>query len=184
MQAEIIKQMRDEEAALLRKLDAVRTFLAAYGEEPVVAGAAPAPAATQSDSARRAREKVAITSFTLQTRQSVLLSLEAMVHAQGLVKTSDLVDYVHKRGHEISGDNKVNALGALLSRSEDVQGFGKSGWTVRDRERALAILTEHLYKENGPHGAFTGGPETASATQTEETRNVGTFFRVAGAATP
>jgi hypothetical protein len=168
MQAEIIKQMRDEEAALLRKLDAVRTFLAAYGESAVTPDTPSARKGMSVIAGRRAREKVSITSFTVQTRQSVLLSLEAMIHAPGLVKTSDLVDYMHKRGHEISGGNKVNALGALLARSEDVKGYGKSGWTVQDRDRALAILNEHLYKEKGPHSVNAGGPETAPYALTEE----------------
>ena len=159
MQAEIIKQMRDEEAALLRKLEAVRTFLAAYGEVAVTSGPASAQATKRAISVQRIREKVSITSFTVQTRQSVLLSLEAMVHATGLVRTSDLVDYVHRRGHQISGENKVNALGALLARSEDVEGHGKSGWTVPDRERALVILKEHLYKENEPHSGNAGGSD-------------------------
>ncbi|GAA0767328.1 hypothetical protein FHS52_001690 [Erythromicrobium ramosum] len=168
MHADIIKQMRDEEAGLLLKLNAVRNLLSVYGEAPVATSAASTQSVKRTAPASRAREKVAITSFTMQTRMSVLLSLDAMVHAPGLLKTSALVEYIEKRGHEITGNNKVNALGALLARSEDVQGHGKSGWTVADRERALSILAEHLHNEKGPHSVYAGGPETAPYALTEE----------------
>lgn len=147
MNADIVAQMRLEEADLVRKLKAVRDFLAAYGEAPND-GSSAQP--RREAAASPPREKVEITSFTEQTRRSVLLSMEAMVHTNGLLKTAQLVDYVEKRGHEISGNNKVNALGALLARSVDVKGFGKSGWDVVDRDRALKLLTEYEYKEKEP----------------------------------
>jgi len=82
-----------------------------------------------------------------------------MVHSAGLMKTKDLVDYVEKRGHEVSGKNKVNSLGALLARSGDVEGHGKSGWTVADRERALQILQQYEYKVNEPESENASGPD-------------------------
>lgn len=157
MNANIVEQMRQEEADLLRKLQAVRVFLSAYGEAPSDS-APPAPHSSARPNSG-SREKVDITSFTEQTRRSVLLSLEAMVHSAGLMKTKDLVDYVEKRGHEVSGKNKVNSLGALLARSEDVEGHGKSGWTVADRERALQILQQYEYKVNEPESENASGPD-------------------------
>lgn len=148
MNADIVKQMRSEEADLLRKLKAVRDFLAAYVEAPndTFADAQPIRVKTSNGS----REKVDITSFTEQTRRSVLLSLEAMVRDSGLKKTKELVDYIEKHGHEVSGKNKVNSLGALLARSVDVEGRGKSGWTVANRDQALQILQKYAPKEKEP----------------------------------
>lgn len=160
MNADIVAQMRREEADLVRKLKAVRDFLAAYGEAPVDAGAA--DQSRREPSTPSPREKVEITSFTEQTRRSVLLSLEAMAHTTGLLKTKQLVEYVERRGHEISGNNKVNALGALLARSLDVKGFGKSGWDVADRDRALKLLTEYEYKENEPTSENAVGSDAVS----------------------
>lgn len=167
MSREIVMQMRAEEADLMRKLQAVRAVLAAYGETPALESGG-LPVRQRAAYPRKEREKVGITTFLENTRPSVLFALEAMAHAHGLMRTKDLVAYIEKRGHEITGSNKVNALGALLARSEDVQGHGKAGWSVANRERALAILNEHLYKDYGPHSANAGGPETAPYALTEE----------------
>ena len=139
--------MRREEADLVRKLNAVRDFLAAYGENPIEA---PQLDRVRTSSPQAVREKAEITSFTEQTRRSVLLSIEAMGYSNGLIKTKQLVEYVESRGHEISGKNKVNALGALLARSADVVGHGKSGWDVVDRAEAIKMLERFEYKEKEP----------------------------------
>lgn len=160
MDADIVKRMRAEEADLSRKLQAVRAFLSAYGEAP--------RDADDSDTSRResressAREKVDITSFTEQTRRSVLLAIQAMTTTSKLMKTRDLVVAVENTGHEISGQNKVNALGALLARSEDIVGHGKSGWALADREKAIAIVQKYLLNENGaPPAEPESAPEAA-----------------------
>lgn len=158
MNAEIVKQMRSEEADLVRKLQAVRDFLAAYGEKPI--GNDSAVKASNVRPSRTIREKVDISSFTAQTRRSVLLALEKMAHTDGLTKTKELVDYIESRGHEVSGKNKVNSLGALLARSLDVEGHGKSGWDVVDRDRALQLLTKYEYNEKEPTSEDAGGSET------------------------
>lgn len=145
MDAGIVQRMRDEEADLARKLRAVRDFLAAYGEapkEPTVIG----PDSPKGEPA--GREKVEITSFTAQTRRSVVLAMQALTTTNSLMKTRDLVAFIEAMGHEISGQNKVNALGALLARSVDIVGHGKSGWSLADREKALAIVSQYAPKEN------------------------------------
>jgi hypothetical protein len=169
MNAEIVKQMRAEEADLVRKLRAVRDFLLAYGEAPVDAPIAPSQQAKQQTDTPRPKS-VPITSFTENTRTSVALALMLMATSDGLVKTADLVKGIEAMGHEISGANKVNSLGALLARSEDVDGHGKSGWTVYDRERALSLAREHAakflgedaQKENEPLSVDAGGSDAAS----------------------
>lgn len=148
MNADIVNQMRAEEADLVRKLQAVRDFLAAYGEAPK--GGSQSESATPKAGRRAARSKnVPITSYQADTRTSVALALMFMATSEGLVKTADLVRSIEAVGHEIGGENKVNALGALLARSEDVEGHGKSGWTIYDRERALALAREHAGKYLG-----------------------------------
>jgi hypothetical protein len=165
MNADIVKQMRAEEADLVRKLQAVRDFLAAYGEAPK--GGDSAARRSVSTSARS--KNVPITSYQAETRTSVALALMIMATSPGLVKTAELVKGVEAMGHEISGSNKVNALGALLARSEDVEGHGKSGWTVYDREHALALAREHAaeflggdtQKEKEPDSGDATGPVAA-----------------------
>jgi len=147
MNADIVKQMRLEEADLARKLQAVRDFLRAYGERPAEPTSSP-PEPPKPASDGGSREKVDITSFTEQTRRSVLYAMQAMTVSPDLVKTRDLVSFVEAMGHTISGTNKINALGALLARSEDVVGHGKSGWALADREKALVMIQKYLPKEN------------------------------------
>lgn len=142
MNADIVKQMRAEEADLVRKLQAVRDFLAAYGEAPNDSGGSAQTPRSQSASSQP-REKVDITSFTEQTRRSVVLSMMAMEASPGLVRTRELVQFIENMGHKVTGKNPVNALGALLARSEDVEGHGKSGWALADRARARQIIEEY-----------------------------------------
>lgn len=145
MDADIVRRMREEEADLVRKLQAVRDFLAAYGEAPITR---PQPAAGRARAEGGTRPKVEIDSFTAQTRNSVVLAIQALTTTTGLMKTSELVQYVEAMGHTISGENKVNALGALLSRSADLIGHGKSGWELADREKALEIVNNYAPKRN------------------------------------
>src|SRR3546814_272619 len=112
--------MREEEADLARKLQAVRDFLRAYGEAPKSAQNEGVTAKPKG--AAGPREKAEITSFTDQTRRSVVLAMQALTTSSTLMKTRELVDFVEAMGHQISGDNKVNALGALLARSVDLVG--------------------------------------------------------------
>jgi len=144
MNADIVQQMRREEADLARKLQAVRAFLAAYGEAPEE----PKLSAPRAGEEISSREKVEITSFTEQTRRSVVLAMQAMTVSPGLVKTRDLVKHIEAMGHAVSGKNPVNALGALLARSADVVGHGKSGWSLVDREKAIAIIQKYGPTEN------------------------------------
>lgn len=176
MDSDIVQRMRAEEADLARKLAAVRGFLAAYGEEPLevttppLAGAFASPVVHAQKREYGARPKVEIDKFTEQSRISVLLSMMAMTTANRLMKTKQLVDFVEHMGFEVSGDNKINALGALLSRSVDIISHGKSGWELADREKALGLIEQNRdliggAKENAPPAsleAMLGGADTGS----------------------
>lgn len=161
MNRDIIAGMRTEEAALLRKLKAVRELLAVYGE----AEASKEERVDSTDRAaptRRAREKVEITAFSDQTRKSVVLAMLAMSTAPRLMKTRELVDFVSNMKHEISGENKINALGALLARSLDIESHGKSGWSLANREKARAIIHQYGPKQNEPSSENAVGSDAAS----------------------
>ena len=140
MSPEIVERMKAEEADLLRKLQAVRDFLNAYGEEGGT------PERPRSSGGSGPRPKAEIDAFTASTRTSVVLALQALAMTDQMMKTSELVHFIEAMGHTVNGENKVNALGALLSRSADVVGHGKSGWTVADRDKALAIVQKHAPK--------------------------------------
>ena len=163
MNADIVKQMRAEETDLLRKLQAVRDFLAAYGEAPKGGDRADGEAPKPTRSSVRSKS-VPITSYQDDTRTSVALALMFMASNDGLVKTADLVKSIEAMGHEIGGANKVNALGALLARSEDVEGHGKRGWTVYDREHALALAREHAAQFLGNDAEKEKEPDSGNAT--------------------
>lgn len=157
MDADIVERMRAEEADLVRKLQAVRDFLSAYGEAPREAPVSRVLARPEPG----ARPKVSIDSFTAQTRPSVVLAMKALMSSSGLLKTSELVQAIEAMGHTVNGDNKVNALGALLSRSADLIGHGKSGWQLADRERALEIVSHYAPKENEAPASNAGGASEA-----------------------
>tara|TARA_B100001179_G_scaffold174871_1_gene130179 strand:- start:851 stop:1420 length:570 start_codon:yes stop_codon:yes gene_type:complete len=175
MNADIVKQMRAEEADLLRKLEAVRTFLAAYGEAPKGDTSTEGAASKATRSPTRSKS-VPITSYQADTRTSVALALMFMATSHGLVKTADLVRAIEAMGHEIGGSNKVNALGALLSRSEDVEGHGKRGWTVYDRENALALARKYAGQYLGSDAQKENEPSSENAVGSDAgEREVQTF---------
>lgn len=167
MNADIVKQMREEEADLVRKLQAVRDFLHAYGEAPSDVGVT--GTSGRAKSASGSREKVEITSFTEQTRTSVVLAMMCMAADGKLKKTRELVEFIEAMGHEVSGKNPVNALGALLARSADIEGHGKSGWSLVDREKAVELIRQYGPEENEPEsenasGSYAGREGVAAPT--------------------
>ncbi|WP_338426409.1 hypothetical protein [Sphingopyxis kveilinensis] len=154
MDAEIINRMREEEAALMEKLRAVRNVLIAYGERPLDPSAAPKSAPAK---AAPAREKVEITGYGAYHRKSVALAMMAMGTSAGPVKSRQLVQFIEAMGHEITGKDKINALGALLSRSVDIQSHGKVGWTLIDREKGIQIAHQYSgLKEKEPTSEAVG----------------------------
>ncbi|MBH0112386.1 hypothetical protein I5E68_05380 [Novosphingobium sp. YJ-S2-02] len=167
---DITIELKAEEADLLRKLEAVRAMLSAYGEAAQEQNNPPAlrlgpsrdghlsPATSKP---QPVRGPVEIDDYTEATRKSVVLSILALYINGCMLKTRDLVAFVESMGHEVNGKNKVNALGALLSRSADVQAHGKSGWTLIDRDKASAIIQKYGPKENEPRSASAGGSDAA-----------------------
>ncbi|WP_130322929.1 hypothetical protein [Sphingomonas sp. BK036] len=172
MDGDIITRMRVEEADLSRKLKAVRDLLAAYGQGdpannvslPFAAAVSTAANVRPTSSPTGSREKASIEGFGSYGKRIVSTAMSVMLMSSGPVKTRDIVEFLEAMNVEITGENKVNAVGALLSRSADITSHGKSGWTVADDVKAHAIVSEYAYKENAPSSEFDellGGAETA-----------------------
>lgn len=178
MDGDIVDRMRAEEAELIKKLEAVRAFLAAYG-----GAASPAPASKPANRVSRtgAREKVEIDGYGGYGRKVVAEAMRMLMASSHPIKTSDLIGPIEAMGVEITGQNKVNALGALLSRSIDIVSHGKAGWSLASREKAARIVAEHgsaprgvpahdpideilgesvAQKENEPLSGSAGGSDT------------------------
>jgi hypothetical protein len=151
--SETIARMRAEEADLMRKLKAVRDFLAVYGDD------APRVALPADNKRAAGREKVSITGFSRYGQIVVAECMRLMLTASHPTKTRALVEFLEATGIEISGENKINAVGALLSRSADIISHGKAGWTLADPTIATQIVAEHGHKENEPEGKDASGSD-------------------------
>lgn len=160
MNQTIIKQMREEEADLLRKLKAVRDFLSAYGEAPRSDEPVQDVRPKERPAGSAPRGKVGIDGFGPYGRRIVAESMKAMLTTTFPMRTRDIVQVLEAMDIEITGENKINAVGALLSRSRDIVSHGKQGWTLEDRDRALEIVGKYAVKENeAPHGEAAGASE-------------------------
>lgn len=141
---DIIARMRIEEADLARKLEAVRALIAAYTGEPMGTDSSPASARNVDDRKppirSGSRDKVSIDGYSAYGRAVIVEALRALALAPFPVKTRDLVPAIEDHGIEIRGESKVNALGALLARSQDIVSHGKAGWSAANREEAMRIV--------------------------------------------
>lgn len=155
MDDDIVERMRAEEAELSRKLDAVRAFLAVYGGSGQEQPRAPRQAKPGS------RQKVAIEGFGPYGRKVVAEAMRFLLTSDHPMKTSDLIAPIEAMGVEITGQNKINALGALLARSIDIISHGKAGWSLANRAVALNIVAEHGQKENEPSSGDAVGSDAA-----------------------
>ncbi|MGN6271297.1 MAG: hypothetical protein ACTHM0_15540 [Sphingomonas sp.] len=159
MRNDIIDQMRAEEADLVKKLNAVRAFIIAYGEGD---GAPREKAEPMRKATTSARGKVGIEGYSRYGQVVVAEAMRVLIASSSLVRTRQLVEAVEAMGIEISGENKINALGALLSRSEDIISHGKSGWELSDRDAAKEIVAKYGHKENEPHSETAGGSDAGN----------------------
>lgn len=142
MDSDIIARMRAEEADLVRKLAAVRDFLSVYGGAPKV------PSGDQPTRKPASREPVGIDGFGEYGRKIVAHSMQCLLLSPHPVRTRDVVQFLEALNIQISGENKINAVGALLARSRDIVSHGKRGWTVADSDTAREIVGKYTHKEN------------------------------------
>jgi hypothetical protein len=135
MTPDLIAQLRAERAALQRKLEAVDAMLGAYDEAPSAPPSAPAAAAKRSSEQAEAstplvREKLPLNRFSpygIAVIEGAISVIES--RPGGPVPTRDIVTELEKRGLEVRGNDKVNAVSALLARSMEVVNHGRRGWT-------------------------------------------------------
>jgi hypothetical protein len=154
---DIIARMRAEEAELSRKLKAVQSFLAAYGAD-TGDSSGPAPRKANPTSSR---EKVGIDGFGSYGRTVVAEAMRMLLLSPHPVKTRDLIAPIEAMGVTITGENKINALGALLARSIDITSHGKGGWSIANTERAYEIVSQYGHKENEAPSETAGASDAA-----------------------
>lgn len=168
MDGDIVERMRTEEAELSKKLEAVRAFLAAYGD-----GGSPAPTARKA--ATGSRPKVGLDGYGDYGRKVVIASMQVLLTANHPMQTRSVLDAIIGMGIEVSGESKINALGALLGRSEDIRSHGKAGWSLIDRDKVLPLVGDQTHgedvrkilgddvsqKENEPNSEDAAGSDAA-----------------------
>lgn len=137
MDAAIVQQMQAEEADLIKKLEAVRAFLIAYGAAPKPVAVADRPVATKAAQtlptakSTHSRDRVPLERFTEYGAGVVRAAIESVRNEPSRpVMTRRLVELIEARGVEVRGVDKVNALSALLARSMDLKSIGRRGWTL------------------------------------------------------
>jgi hypothetical protein len=158
MDGDIVERMRTEEADLMRKLVAVRGFLAAYGEAPAKA----VRQESQNSKTGGSREKVSLEAFGDYGRATVMEAMKVLLLVSHPVKTRSIVDTLQAQGYHINGESPINALGALLARSADIVSHGKKGWSLADPEKARDILGAHAHNENeAANGAAVAASEAS-----------------------
>lgn len=162
MEDDILRRMAQEEADLLRKLEAVRAFRQAYGATTAdVARSPPAAVSSRPSPVPEQGEKRSIHNFTEYGRQVIATAMACMIDQHAPVKTRLLVEAINARGLEIRGENPINALGALLKRSADITSHGKSGWTLSNPDAAREIVGKYAYSENEPPSVSASGSDAA-----------------------
>lgn len=158
MTPDIVERVKAEEAELLRKLAAVRAFLDVYAAGAGKAAGATTPRAAKpsrpaGERATPARERVEISRFSPYGASVVIAAKRAISRAfVQPVPTRKLAEMIEADGLEIRGEDKVNALSALLSRSIDVQSNGRRGWTLAQEASDSDQATAQEDQSSGPGG--------------------------------
>lgn len=152
--------MEAEEADLERKLAVVREFLAVYRPSaPKGAAKSPSP----SREVRTFGDRIDKFGTYGKGVVDVVLTMLPSVSAEPIL-TRDLVVKLENNGIEIRGENKVNALSALLARSSKIKGHGRSGWTLMVEKEPKPpqemMGADEAHKENEPTALSPVGSET------------------------
>ena len=142
----IIEHLRAEEAELISKLEAIRSVLIVYGADVKTGASFSAPHIAKQASAllegNTARVRAPLDRFSAYGANVIRTAMRCIEeHPIVPVPTRLLVDLIQERGVEIRGEDKVNALSALLARCLEVKSNGRRGWTI-----------EHDEEESGEDG--------------------------------
>lgn len=165
MDQTVIAHMRREEQDLLRKLEAVRQLLAVYGEP---ANEAPMKATATASQPRpvRASSVDRTDKFGAYGQRIIDAATRHLPEMGGNpMMTRDLLAKLDEDGIEVRGENKINALSALLARSSTIKGYGRAGWTLtraRPLEVEQMLGSNDTGQEKEPHSASAGGSDAGT----------------------
>lgn len=158
-------QLLAEEADLVRKLEAVRAMKDAYG---IGGQAVTSPSVTAPKVSGRAVRSLEDRKdkFGAYGQRIIDTAIKLLPpDGDNPVQTKALVLQFQLLGVDISGNNKVNALSALLARSSKIKGYGRAGWTLSGpAEAGPSIIAVHPvdYKENEPTSGNAVGSDAVS----------------------
>lgn len=168
MNEEIIAAIESEEEKLVQRLDAVRQMLAVYrGEAGSASPKAPKP--TKPSAAFKAQRNVEDRMDKFGPYgQRIVDAVSRLLPGVGgnPVPTRKLVEQLEQLNIEITGENKVNALSALLARSSKMKGYGRAGWTLQSEAPGEMFPQKPASEENTEtvaapsQGVFASQPNT------------------------
>jgi hypothetical protein len=159
---DIVAQMQELEADLIRKLEAVRqfldTFAGASNDAPKIAA--------RNEGAKGKTPAIKIDKFG-SYGQAVIDASIAILPGEGEspMPTRVLVEKLAFCNVEVRGENKVNALSALLARSSKIKSHGRSGWTIygerqpttTPEDEFASLVGNPAPEEKEPHSSDAGG---------------------------
>ena len=154
MDQQFLDKLQQEEAELSRKLDAIRGVIAVYTPTgPVARPKALSPLAVASALLQRG-VRSAKDSYASDVRG---IAADVIRSSSSLpVPTKIIVDEVMRRGIEIRGQSALNAVSALLSRSDDFVANGRSGWTLAEMNQSYGFSPN---ENEAPNGNAAGASE-------------------------
>jgi hypothetical protein len=132
MDEDFMARLDSEEAALEAKLAAVRQLKLVYGFKGAAIAVKQAASVRPAPTVRPARSFVdRIDKFGPYGKSVIEAATKFLPDETGHpVPTRDLVEKIEILDIDIRGENKVNALSALLARSSKIKGHGRAGWTL------------------------------------------------------
>jgi hypothetical protein len=184
MDRHIISSLRAEESGLLKKLDAIRAVIALYEGEAVAAPPrhdnAPRVAASNQEITSKEGDDLSLGRGGPAYGEKVrAVARETILHATVLpVPTRDIVAEVKKAGIQISGQNELNAVSALLSRHGDFVSNGRAGWTLRAVDQRYGLTSPN--ENEAPNGNAAGASEAGEVGASPNENQVDEVSRLLG----
>ncbi len=149
----IIAAMERELAALDAKANAIRAVVTLYrngGVNPV--------AKVAERSARPIQRSQNVGGGIANA--VIALARELCATTKGPVPTREILDHLTKQGVEIHSAVPQNVVSAILSRSDEFESNGRSGWTLTTQDQGKGFPNENGPPEGGPDA---GGAATPSS---------------------
>lgn len=155
---DILLHLREEERELSRKLEAIRSVIAVYAPAHIPnppPRARPKPSTSVASVMIERAAAAARDTYAGDVRAIATRTIESSPVLP--VPTRTIVEAVQRAGIEIRGLVPLNAVSALLSRSDDFVSNGRAGWTLKSFDERYGLSP----KENeAPSGDTTDASET------------------------